>query len=145
MREYLKDVLNTFCIINTGIIIGAAAFINLFQGGGSIGVELLWQILIVSVLTSIIIIVLYSKKVEINKNQALARGVIQYVLINVLTLTCAYFFKWIDFKSSWITIGLILTILFVYIFTWIISYLNDAKVAKQLNMKINEYNQTNQK
>lgn len=90
MREYLKDVLNTFCIINTGITIGAAAFINLFQGGGSIGVELLWQILIVSALTSIINLVFYSKS-ELNKNQALVRGVIQYVLINIVTLTCAYF------------------------------------------------------
>lgn len=54
-------------------------------------------------------------------------------------------FKWIDFKSPVVIMGLILTILFVYIFTWTISYMNDAKVAKQLNMKINEYNETKKK
>lgn len=143
MRKYFKDMLNTFCIINTGITIGASVFIYIFQNGVSLDVNILWQILIVSLLTSSINIVFYSK-VELSKKEILVRGGIQYLLINIITLTCAYFFRWIDFKSFNIIVGLTLTILFVFIFTWLICYINDAKVAEQLNAKIDEYNKKNE-
>lgn len=139
MRKYIKDVLNTFCIINTGITIGASVFIYLFQNGASLNVDILWQILTVSLLTSFVNIVFYSKS-ELSKKEILVRGGIQYILINIITLTCAYFFKWIDFKSFDTIVALTLTILFVFIFTWLICYINDAKVAEQLNAKIDEYN-----
>lgn len=139
MREYIKEMLQIFFVINTGITMGAATFITFLQKDAKLGVEILWQIIIVSLIAAFASIILHSKN-ELSKKGILIREVIHYIAINIVVLGCAYLFNWIESGDIFKVLSLIVCIFLVYIFVWIATYANDTKTAKRLNQKIEEYN-----
>ena len=139
MIKCMKEILQTFFIINTGIMIGAAGFITFVQKGAELGVEILWQIIMVSLISAFAGIILYSRN-ELSKKQILIRTVSHYIAINIIVLACAYLFNWLDDVETIKVLSLIVCIFLVYIFVCISTYANDTKTAKRLNQKIEEYN-----
>ena len=139
MRKYIKEILQMFFVINTGVTIAAATFITFLQNEAQLNVKILWQIIIVSFVTALSCIILYSKN-ELNKKQFLIRVVINYITINIIVIVCGYLFNWIKTGDIIELLSLIVSIFLVYIFVWVISYKNDTKTAKRINQKIEEYN-----
>lgn len=139
MKELVKRILESFFVINAGVTIGAAAFITLLQKDAKLGVEILWQIIIVSLLTALSTVIMHSKN-ELSKRQIIIRLVIHYILINAIVLCCAYIFNWFEFREPIKILGIIIVILSVFVFVWTITYKNDSKVAEMLNKKLNERN-----
>ena len=139
MRKYIKEILQMFFVINTGVTIAAATFITFLENQAQLNVKILWQIIIVSFVTALSCIILYSKN-ELNKKQFLIRVVINYITINIIVIVCGYLFNWIKTGDIIELLSLIVSIFLVYIFVWVISYKNDTKTAKRINQKIEEYN-----
>ena len=139
MRKYIKEILQMFFVINTGVTIAAATFITILENEVQLSVKILWQIIIVSFATALSCIILYSRN-ELNKKQFLIRVVINYITINIIVIGCGYLFNWIKIGNTIELLSLIVSIFLVYIFVWVISYKNDIKTAKRINQKIEEYN-----
>lgn len=139
MRECIKEIVQMFFVINTGVTIGTSIFITLLQRDAKLGVEILWQMIAVSLVTAFSSIILYSRN-ELNKKQILIRTVIHYIAINIIVLGSGFIFNWVDGGEATKVIGLIVCIFIVYIFVWLNMYKSDAKMAKRLNQKIREYN-----
>lgn len=139
MKELIKRILESFFVINTGVTIGAAAFITFLQKDAKLGVGILWQIIIVSLLTALSTVIMHSKN-ELSKKQTIIRLAANYIIINVIVLCSAYIFNWFEFQEPIKVLGIIIVILFVFVFVWTITYKNDCKVAEMLNKKLNERN-----
>lgn len=139
MRECIKEIAQMFFVINTGVTIGTSTFITFLQRDAKLGVEILWQMIAVSLVTAFSSIILYSRN-ELNKKQILIRTVIHYIAINIIVLGSGFIFDWVDGGETTKVIGLIVCIFIVYIFVWLNMYKSDARMAKRLNQKIEEYN-----
>lgn len=139
MRECIKEIAQMFFVINTGVTIGTSIFITFLQRDAELGVEILWQMIAVSLVTAFSSIILYSRN-ELNKKQILIRTVVHYISINIIVLGSGFLFDWVDGGESIKVIGLIVCIFIVYIFVWLNMYKSDEKMAKRLNQKIREYN-----
>lgn len=139
MKEYIKNTLYAFCFINTGSMLGSALFISIFYGGQIKYNNLLWQIASVSLLIAIINTILFSKD-QLNKKEFVVRGILHYILINVVIIGGGYIFEWTNNSINQI-IGLILVILCVYTFIFLVTYRSDKDAAEKLNEKISKYNE----
>ena len=138
MKEYIKNTLYSFCFINTGSMLGSASFISIFYGKAIIDSNLLWQIASVSLLIAIINTILFSRD-QLNKNEFIVRTILHYILTNVVIVGGGYIFEWIDNSINQI-IGLMITILCVYVFLFLTTYKSDKEAAEKLNKRISEYN-----
>ncbi len=138
MKEYIKNTLYTFCLINTGSMLGAALFISIFYSSEIKYDNILWRIAIISLLISIINTALFSKD-KLSKKEFIIRIILHYILVNVVVIGSAYIFKWINNSMSQI-ISLIIIILAVYVFVFLSTYQSDKQAAEKLNEKISEYN-----
>ncbi|GKX67163.1 DUF3021 domain-containing protein [Inconstantimicrobium mannanitabidum] len=140
MKKTFKEFVVLFCTINTGVMFATAIYISLFEKEASLHVSILWQMLLVTFLTSLSDLLYYSKK-ELSKKQAIIRTCIQFILVSTIVIVCAYLFDWIDpTKPLYYIVSLIVLIIIVYILVKIISYKKDMKMAEKLNEKIAEYN-----
>lgn len=138
MKEYIKNILCSFCFINTGSMLGAASFISIFYGGQIEYDNLLWQIASTSLLITIINTVLFSKD-QLKKSGFIVRTILHYILTNVVIIGGGYIFGWINDSINQIT-GLMIVILVVYAFLILVTYRSDKEVAEKLNERISEYN-----
>lgn len=140
MRKTFKESVVLFCTINTGVVFATAIYISLFEKGASLDVSLLWQMLVVTFLTSLSDLLYYSKK-ELSKEQVIIRTCIQFILVSTIVIVSAYLFEWVDAtKPLYYIVSLILLIIIVYILVKIMSYKKDMKMAERLNERLAEYN-----
>lgn len=140
MKKTFKEFVVLFCTINTGVMFATTIYISIFEKEASLDVSLLWQMLLVTFLTSLSDLLYYSKK-ELSKKQVIIRTCIQFILVGTIVIVSAYLFDWIDVtKPVYYIISLIVLIIIVYILVKLISYKKDMKMAEKLNEKIAEYN-----
>ena len=138
MKFFRKAVIH-FSYITTGSTVAAATFNSILNKSTRVNKNILWQIIILSILCTIASFILWSKE-ELSKVKFIIRLVLQYIMINIVMLSGAYMFGWIDKKNNIEIVTLLILILFVYIFVWGCTYKNECKTADKLNEKIKYYN-----
>lgn len=142
MKKSLKEFLMIFFIVNTCVLIAAATYISLLEKNAVLDVSILWQILGVTFVTTLSDVVYYSKK-ELSRKQIIIRTCIQYIWINIIVISSAYIFSWIDTtKPFYYVAALMVLIAIVYIIIKLICYKKDAKMAEKFNERIAEYNKS---
>lgn len=138
MKEYIKNTLYAFCLVNTGSMLGAALFISIFYSREIKYDNILWRIASISLIIAIINTALFSKD-KLSKKEFMLRTILHYILVNIVVIGSAYIFEWINNSMSQI-ISLIIIILAVYVFVFLLTYQSDKQAAEKLNERISEYN-----
>lgn len=135
--DIIKRFFNHFTTITTGTVIVCA--INMIINNIDVWeADILWHILIVGASTGIITALSFTDR-KISKIQSIVRYIIHYILINVCVLFLGYTFGWysLSFKGCLLMIG---SIFMVYVFVFIITYVNEKKVANEINKALSNIN-----
>ncbi|PHV69303.1 hypothetical protein CS063_16445 [Sporanaerobium hydrogeniformans] len=138
MKELFRVILYSFFMITTGSIFAAALFITFLIPEARFGVEILWQIISISLLSSLLSIVFYSQR-ELSKRESIVRQGIHYILINMILISSGYYFEWFKFSEVRKLIIFIALVLVVYMSVRIGIFVSEQKEANKLNEKIKEY------
>lgn len=139
MNKILHFLWSSFSSIVTGITCVATVFILTFWGTKvSLGVEILWQILLVSAICSLGSLILYNENNEFSKKQMLFRLCLLFAYVDIITLGFGYYFHWFYFSSWRMVAGMELCVIAVFVGTIYISSLTAQKEADTINAKLRE-------
>lgn len=138
--EYLKIVLNFFTKITTAVFFCAMIYIMIFWGvDHEIEIISLGQILFASAACALGICIhpLDGEKVR-SKKGFFFRQLLYYLYVNVVVMTCGYFFQWYYVENRKMVLGMEAVILAVFILVTLAAYLIDYKEAQKMNKKLRE-------
>ena len=138
MKELIQKLVQTFCFVITGSLFATTLFITFLSPKISFGVEVLWQIIILSFFSSNLSIIFYSSK-ELSKKQLLRRKILHFFLLNIVLLGCAYYFHWFMISEIGKSIIFVILSFIVYVFVSISCFSSEKKQAATLNEKIKQY------
>lgn len=142
-RVKIKEILNTFAYVTTGVVFATAIFISIFWKKTELSVSILWEILSVSLLCSLGNLFYYSKNMEymeaLTKQQLAFRTILHYLYINVVVIGSGFIFEWYYWYRADMMGAMIVIILIIFVSIWFINLHRDKKLAMQLNEKLKEY------
>lgn len=137
--EMLKKLLKAFVQNLAGIMISTAIFISIFVKGYKFQIILLWQIIVISAVCAFGILIFFSKR-EFTKKQMRIRLIIHYLYINVVVLSGAYIFEWINPDYIIQSFAIMVLIAAVYLSVDIIDMMIGKRTAKIMNKQLNNIN-----
>lgn len=130
---------NAYSWIVTGVTCATAIYIMVFWGSdANLGVEILWQILLVSAVCSLGSLILYNEKTEFSKKEMLIRCCVLFAYVDIIVLTCGFHFHWFYFSNWKMVAGMELCIIAVFAGTIALSSLAAQKEADTMNKKLRE-------
>lgn len=133
----LKDLFFIFVCVTTCVVFVAALYITIFWPQTSLGVEILWQILTVSFLTSLGVC-FYPEK-EVSAKSTLVRYILHYIYSNAVVLGCGIWFGWFYADNLLMVLGMVLAVAFVFILVSIAGWNKGKKMAALMNEQLKEY------
>lgn len=139
---YIKIVLSFYTKITTAVFFCAMIYIMIFWGiDHEIGITWVGHILFVSAVCALGIFIhpldgetVYSKRVFF------FRQLLYYLYVNVVVMTCGFFFEWYYVENWKMLLGMEAVILAVFILVTLAAYLIDYKEAQKMNKKLQERN-----
>ncbi len=142
LLENMKLALHYFSITTVMVMIVGAGYITVFWGADvHIGVVFIWQLLLVSFLTSLCHLCFYTKDGrDLYGRQLAFRYVLAYAYVNVVVLGFGFLFKWFNPQSLPMVLGMVLVILIAFVVICSIAFWTDLKTADEINKKLMERN-----
>ena len=142
VSKFIKDFIDSFTRITTGITLVCAVCMTLsdikeFNMYSSV----LWQVLAAGAVTALITSVCLPCTMaerEASKKEYLIRLSIHYVLINICILLMGYKFRWFE-PNLPSCIMMAISVLAVYIFTAITTYVSDKKYSDEINAALKRF------
>ncbi len=143
IKQTISNIMNHFMVITFAVNIVAAIYISVLGGNDvSFGVEMLWQILIVSFIGSLSeLFFVKPEEKEFTKKSLIIRMILCYIYVNIVVLGCGFSFGWFLPESVPMVVGMLICIAAVYLFVFVVVYYRDMKMAVQMNQKLMERNQ----
>lgn len=138
IKDLIQVMIKTFFIATTGIVVSAAVFCSVFSKGTTLGVSILWQILILGGLTTLPSLVLYSPR-ELTKKGLLVRQVVHIILLISILFYLGYIWDWITISKPMQWILYLFLVAVVYLSVKVLAFQKDKKVADQLNIGLKKY------
>lgn len=135
----IKDLFFVFVCVTTCVVFVTAVYITIFWPQVSLGVEILWQILGVSCLSSFGIC-LYTEK-EHSSKFILIRYILHYIYTNVVVLGCGIWFGWFYADNLAMVLGMVLVIALVFLLVSVIVWKRNKKMAALMNERLKGYQQ----
>lgn len=135
--ERLKGFLLTFVCITTAVVFATAVYITVFWKEAVLGVEILWQILIVS-FTCCFGVFIHPKK-ELSKRKFLIHAIIQYLYTNIIVLGSGIYFEWFYIDQFPMVAGMFIMIAIIFVGITLFLSHRDKQLATGLNEKLEEY------
>ncbi|MBA4687822.1 DUF3021 family protein [Candidatus Galacturonibacter soehngenii] len=139
----IKSIINTFSYITTCVIIGTAIYIKVFWQNTQLTVDILWQILSVSLLCSLGNVLYFDNHKELDekslKKRFLIRIIVHYLYINCIVIGFGLIYEWFYLDRIDMMVSIFIMILFIFILIWFTNFLRDKELAEQLNEKLKEY------
>lgn len=136
MKEFAKDILNSFFIIFTCTIVGLSVYLH-FLGSESAYLRDIAGIFFISAFASLIGFVFYSKR-ELSRLENFARFAIHFILILAVVLSAATIIGWIIWDEPITVIRFVGLFVGIWVTTHIIIYVQSKILAYQLNQKLRE-------
>jgi len=146
-KEWAKRILFYFCVITTGIVISAFLSCLLFAPDATFNVSFLGQILLLSLLISLmpLIQLVLKPTLEISKKHWIRRQLIFMVAIIIVVLVFAFHFGWVS-RTNWVNIVFVsVCVIGVYWLIQFLLYQSDKKEAAQMLKKIKLYQEKRKK
>lgn len=131
----LKLVFKTFIYVLAGTLISTAVFITIFDRNAELSVILLWQVICVSMVSSIGSLIFLSKK-EISKKQMKIRQTIHFIFINIIVLGNAILCKWVDIDRILQMIAMLILVAIVYFCVCRVLFRQAEKEADYINQRL---------
>lgn len=138
MLKKLEYMISIFTKITTGVVFATAVFIQIFYGGDvRIGVEVLWQDLIVSAVCSLPALrIPIEGERELSKISMLIRILLYYCFVNAVVLSLGVYFSWFALSDWKQVLGMEAAIAFVFAFVMVVSYRAAYRTAERMNQKL---------
>ncbi|MBD5478040.1 MAG: DUF3021 domain-containing protein [Lachnospiraceae bacterium] len=133
----IADMFNTFVYVVTAVVFGSAVYITIFWGDSTLGVKLLWEILLVSFLCSLGTLI-YPEKTVSKKVIWLLRT-LHYVLVNVVVLGCGIWFEWFYADNLLMVLGMLFLIAVIFVTASFILWKRAAHTAELMNERLKTY------
>lgn len=140
MSGKIKNLINVFSKITICVLVASATYITTFWGwNAQIGVQILWQILVVSAVCSIPIL-MYPRdgEKELSKKGMIVRQILYFIYVNIAVLGLGRLFGWFYFTNMKMLAFMEALIVFVYVAVNLIIYINERMVAENLNRRLKE-------
>lgn len=130
---FVKNVLISYFISATCISIGVAVLGSIFQPDAQLNYNALIYPQIYAILSSLIMLVKYSKK-ELTTKQMLFRNILHFSLLEITILLFVYLGS--VSADSLLLIAVAVTVFIIYISVYLISWINDLNTAKIFNAEL---------
>lgn len=137
----LKVFFEIWTKVATGVLLAAAIYCSLFFSEGMFSRYLLWQLLLVSFLTSLGTL-LYTDTLD-KKSMKIA-CLLHYLLNNVIVVGCGIWFGWIDATDFLQIIGMVVLVAMVFAVVSVISWKKAEKEANLMNERLARYQEQNE-
>ncbi len=139
---YIKIVLSFYTKITTAVFFCAMIYIMIFWSiDHEFAITWVGHILFVPAVCAVGIFIhpldgetVYSKRVFF------FRQLLYYLYVNVVVMTCGFFFEWYYVENWKMLLGMEAVILAVFILVTLAAYLIDYKEAQKMNKKLQERN-----
>ncbi len=132
----LKLLFDVFSKVTTGILLGAAIYCSLFFSDGMFSRYLLWELLLVSFLTSLGTL-FYTD--DINKRSMKVACVLHYLFNNVIVVGCGLWFEWIDAGNLLQIMGMVVLVALIFGIVSMLSWKKASREAEQMNERLVQY------
>ena len=132
----LKTFLDVFTTVTTCTVIGVGVYCGIFFPGIQFGIEMMWQILLVSLLTSAGTLMY---KDELSKKITKIRCVIHYLMVNVIVVVCGIWFHWFHTDDLAQVIGMLILVAIIFLIVSAVSWKKVMKEADLMNQRLAEY------
>ena len=132
----IKVFLDVFTKVTTCILFGAAAYCSFFFYDGMFSRHLLWELLLVSFLTSLGVL-FYTD--DLNKKSMRLVCILHYLFNNVVVVGCGLWFGWIDAKNPLQIIGMVVLVAVIFSVVSVLSWKKAASEAEQMNERLVKY------
>ncbi len=133
--ESVKKVIQTYFYVLSGSIISTAIYITIFLPDLYFNVEIIWQVIVVSAITSLGTLIYRSKR-EISKKQMRIRHIIHYTYINVVVLVAAVMWRWVNCNRISQIIAMVLLVAGVYFSVTAAMFSNEKRIAESINQRL---------
>lgn len=130
----IKDLFYTFVCVTTCVVFAASVFITLLNPSIIFGVELLWQILIVSFLCSIGIFI-YPER-EVSKKTMLWLIILHYIEVNAVVLGSGILFEWFHVGNLMQVIGMLIMIAVIFVVVSVVCFRRAGQLANRMNEQL---------
>ncbi len=142
LLENMKLALHYFAITTVMVMIVGAGYVTVFWGADvNVGVVLIWQLLLVSLLTSMCHLFFYTKDGrELFGKELALRYALAYIYVNVVVLGLGFLFKWFNPQSLPMVSGMVVVILVAFVVICSVAFWTDLKTADEINRKLMERN-----
>lgn len=134
--ERIKILFDVFTKVVTCVTFGMIVYCMLFFPGISFGIEMLWQMLLVSFLTSAGTL-LY--KDDIRQKNMKVMCVVHYLLVNVIVVGCGLWFGWFSLGNVPQMTGILIVIALVFLAVSAVSWKKARQMADLMNSRLSEY------
>lgn len=132
----LKTFLDVFTKVTTCTVAGVGVYCGIFFPGIHFGAEMMWQILLVALLTSAGTL-LYND--ELSKKSTKIRCVIHYLTVNIIVVVCGIWFGWFHTDDLAQVIGMLILIAVIFLIVSAVSWKKVMKEADLMNRRLAEY------
>nr|WP_302596805.1 DUF3021 family protein [uncultured Cellulosilyticum sp.] len=133
----LKELAAIFAWVTTGIVIASTIFIGIFYSFEVVTSNILWQILICSLICTLGSLVYPNK--ELSKKLTAILTIIYYLYINLVVLGCGLIFEWFNMNNLGMVIVMLILIALVFISVWGISIYKSKRLADEMNRRLEIY------
>ena len=135
----LENLLFAFVCVTTCVVFGTAVSITIFRPKATLGVEILWQILSVSFLTSLG--VCFYPKEEVSSKYTLVCRILHYIYVNAVVLGCGIWFGWFYADNLAMVLVMLIFIALVFILVSAIIWNRAKRMAILMNERLKGYQQ----
>ena len=136
LKEFIKDIFNSFFVIFTCAILGMAVYLHVL-GAEFAALHDIAASFVISVLISLSGLVLYSKK-ELKKLEMLIRYAIHLFAIVGIALSVASYMEWILWSMPITVIRFMGLIAVIWVSVHAIIFFQSLKLTDDLNRKLKE-------
>ena len=136
-REIKQGMIRSFLIVFTCSMLAMSSFVMIFEGDAGYISDNIIGVLLLSILTTLAYLILYSKK-ELSKKHMLLRNTIHFVVVATIMLSGANVLGWVSLREPSQFIFFVCLFIGIYILVTIIELQQYKKLANQLNQKLQE-------
>ncbi len=144
IKEKIQCVMRTFSLVTTCMVFAVAVFCTIINPTEKVSAMTLWQIPLVSMLTSLeTLIYPWNRKME--KLECAVRIFIHYLMIVAVVLLSGWLLEWYDVSNAGSVALMIGAVTIIFAIVSAISWSASAKTAKLMNEKLQEKRKSLQK
>lgn len=133
----LKTLLHTYLCVMSSVVLATALFITIFMPQTELGVELLWQMMLVSFLCSVGSL-MYPEGAVSGKKMAVMT-ILHYIQVNAAVLGFGFYFQWFSIQYLPQVAGMLILINVIFLIVSTVEWKRGKEAAEQMNRQLAEY------